>query len=101
MKKVKSSDRGDNDSYNNEKNQAHIPSSFAYKVVCVDNKFIKPVVLYRGKNAVYRFIEKILVEYDYCSRVIKKPFNKKLKKDVSHVVSGGCVTNYLMQDIIM
>ena len=48
MKRIKSSDRNDNDLYN-EKYQAHIPSSFAYKVVCVDNKFIKPVVLYREK----------------------------------------------------
>ena len=47
------------------KYQAHIPCNFAYKVVCVDDKFSKPVVLYRGKNAVYRFIETIPGEYDY------------------------------------
>ena len=27
----------------------HVPCSFTYKVVCIDNKFSKPVVLYRGK----------------------------------------------------
>ena len=31
-----------------------------------------------GKNAVNRFIEKILEEYDYCRKVIKKHFNKNL-----------------------
>ena len=62
LKGVKSSDKN-NGSYK-EKYQAHIPCSFAYKVVCVDNKFSKKVVLYRGKNAVYRFIEAILNEYD-------------------------------------
>ena len=48
--------------------------SFAYKVVCIDNKFSKLVVLYRGKNAINRFIEKILEEYDDCKKVIKKAF---------------------------
>ena len=51
---VKSSDKN-NASYT-EKYQDHIPCSFAYKVVCVDNKFSKDVVLYRGKNAAYKFI---------------------------------------------
>ena len=48
------------------KYQDHIPCSFGYKVVCVDNKFSKKVVLYRGKIAVYKFIKAILGEYDYC-----------------------------------
>ena len=46
--------------------------------MCVDNKFSKNVVLYRGKNAAYKFIEAILEEYDYCRNVIKKHFNKNL-----------------------
>ena len=45
-----------------EKYQAHIPFSFAYKVVCIDDKLSKPVVRYRRKTAVYRFIEAILKE---------------------------------------
>ena len=48
-----------------EKCQDHISCSFAYKVVCVDNKFSKMVVLYRGENSVYKFIKAILEEYDY------------------------------------
>ena len=43
----------------------HIPCCFAYKVVCIDYKFVKPAVLYRGKHAVNKFIEVILEEYDY------------------------------------
>ena len=74
-KEVKSSSKN-NGSYT-EKYQNHIPYSFAYKVACVDNKFSKKVVLYRGKSAAYRFIEAILKEYDYCSKVTKK-FNKNL-----------------------
>ena len=55
----------------NKKYQNHIPYSFAYKVVCIDNKFSKRVVLYRGKNAGYKFIKPILYEYNYCRKVIK------------------------------
>ena len=76
LKEVKSSDKN-NSSYT-EKYQDHVPCSFAYKVVCVDNKFNEKVVLYRGKNYVYRFIEPILNEYDYCKKMIKKHFSKNL-----------------------
>ena len=46
-----------------KKNQDHIPCSFVYKVVCNDDKFSKNIVLYRAKNAVYRFIKEIIKEY--------------------------------------
>ena len=39
-----------------KKYQDHVPCSFAYKLVCVDDRFSKPIVLYRGKNAAYKFI---------------------------------------------
>ena len=61
-----------NNTLNTEKYQTHIPRSFAYRVVCVDDKFNKPVVLHRGKNAINRFIEAILKEYDYCKKMTKK-----------------------------
>ena len=57
-----------------EKYEAHIPCRFAYKVVCIDNKFSKNVVLYRGKNAVSKFIEAILEEYDYLKKNDKNAF---------------------------
>ena len=60
------------------KNQDHLPCSFAYKVVCIDNKYSKDIVLYRGKNAVFKFIRSIFKEYDYCKSVKKKHFNKNL-----------------------
>ena len=49
LKGVRDSDRKHNTSYT-EKYQKHSPCSFAYKVVCVDDKFSKPVVLYRRKK---------------------------------------------------
>ena len=60
------------------KHQNHVPCSFAYKVVYVDNKFSKNIVLYRGKDAFYEFIKSILTEYNYCRSVVKTHFNKNL-----------------------
>ena len=60
------------------KYQNHVPCSFAYKVVCVNNKFIKKIALYRGKDAVYEFIKSILNEYNYCRKVMKKCFRRNL-----------------------
>ena len=77
MKGVRSSDENNNTSYT-KKYQAHIPYSFASNVVCIDDRFSKPVVLYIGKNPVYRFIKKILGKYYYCKKVIKKYLNKNL-----------------------
>ena len=76
MKRVRGNHKN-NGSYT-EKYQDHIPCSFAYRLVCVDNKFSKKVVLYRGKNAVYKFIKAILEEYDYCKKMIKEHFHKNL-----------------------
>ena len=38
----------------------------------------KPIVVFRGENAAYEFIEAILKEYEYCKKVMKKHFNKNL-----------------------
>ena len=61
-----------------KKNQDHIPLSFAYKVVSIDDRFTKPVVAYRGDNAAYEFIKAIFKEYKYCKKVMNKHFNKNL-----------------------
>ena len=70
LKKLQINDRGKNTSYT-EKYNDHTSCSFGYKVVCIDDKFSKPAVLYRGKNAVNKFAETILKEYDNCKKVIK------------------------------
>ena len=46
-----------------KKYQDHVPCSFAYKVVCIDDRFTKPIVVFRGENAAYDFIKAILKEY--------------------------------------
>ena len=71
--------------------QDHIPCSFTYKLVCVDDKFTKPIVIFRGENPAYEFIKTILKEYQYCKKVMKKRFNNFNR--VTHV---GFVKNSLM-----
>ena len=43
-----------------KKYKGYIPCSFAYKLVCVDDKLTKPIVVFRGGNAAYKFIERFL-----------------------------------------
>ena len=59
-----------------KKYQDHVPCSFACKVVCIDDRFTKLIVVYRGENAAYEFIKAILKEYKYCKKVIKNTLTK-------------------------
>ena len=61
-----------------KKYQDHISCSFAYKVVCIDDRFTKRTVAYRGENAAYEFIKANIKEYKYCRKVMNKYFNKNL-----------------------
>ena len=60
--------------------QKHKDCSYVYKVVCCyDDQYSKPIELYRGPNAVYKFIEKMLEEEKWCKETLKKHFNKQLE----------------------
>ena len=50
----------------------HAPCSFTYKVACIDDRFSKPIVVFRGANAAYEFIKAILKEYEYCKKSNEK-----------------------------
>ena len=56
----------------------HVPCSYAFKVVCIDNRFSKSIVFYRGKNAAYGFIKAIHKEHKYYKELMKEYFNKNL-----------------------
>ena len=77
-----------------KKYHEHVPCSYAYKVVCIDDRFSKPIVVYRGENAAYEFIKAILKEYKYCRKVMNKHFNKNLimSEEEEHLFqqSNGC-----------
>ena len=69
-----------NESSYTEAYQKHTDCGYGYKVVCCyDDKYTKPIQLYRGEKAVYKFMENILEEVKYCKRVMKKYFNKPLR----------------------
>ena len=82
-----------------KKYQDHIPCSFAYQLVFVDDRFTKLIVLCRGKNAAYKFI---LAEYEYCKKVMKKHFNKNLimteEEEQFQSSSTCCIYKNLIED---
>ena len=45
-----------------KKYHEHVPCSYAFKVVCIDDRFSKSIVVFRGKNTAYEFIKAILKE---------------------------------------
>ena len=49
-----------------KKYHEHVPCSYPYKVVCIDETYSKSIVVYRGVNAAYEFIKSILKECKYC-----------------------------------
>ena len=51
---------------------------FMYNGCCYEDKYSKPIQTYRGENAVYKFMERMLKEVEYCKGVVKKRFNKPL-----------------------
>ena len=57
------------------KYQTHVGCSFGYKLVFnVEDQFNK---LYLIQDTVHKFITNMVEESKYCSRVIKRPFNKE------------------------
>ena len=58
LKKNKRNDKNNNTSYT-EKVQEHIPCSFAYKNMCIDDRFSKPLFFTEEKiNLLKRFLKK-------------------------------------------
>ena len=70
-----------------KKYQDHVSCSFAYKIVCVDYRFTKRIVVYRGQNVAYQFIKANIKDYKYSRKVMNKHFNKNLimSKEEEHL----------------
>ena len=66
-----------NDSYTN-KYKKHVACSCGYKLVRVDDKFIKPFKSYFGEDAIYNVINILSEESKYCSDVMKNFLTKDL-----------------------
>ena len=77
--KISGCQPNNNKSYT-EAYQKHTDCGYGYKVVCCyDDKYSKPITIYRGEKAVYKFIEAMLEEVKYCKKKMKKEFNKPLR----------------------
>ena len=72
IEKISGCQPKDNDSYT-ESYQKHTDCGYGYKLVCCyDDKYSKDTRIYKGEKAVYKFLEAMLREVEYCKRIIKK-----------------------------
>ena len=77
--KISGCQPNNNKSYT-EAYQKHTDCGYGYKVVCCyDDKYSKPIKIYRGEKAVYKFMEAMLEEVKYCKKIMKKECNKPLR----------------------
>ena len=63
---------------NTKKYKDHIVCSYSYKLVCVDDQYSKLDRSYFGEDAIDKFLNDMIKESKYCSRVIETKFNKTL-----------------------
>ena len=60
-----------------DKYQTHTSCSYGYEVVCCyDDKYSKPVKIYRGKNSISYFMLDMLSEVKYRQKTIATEFQK-------------------------
>ena len=59
--------------------QKHTNCGYGYKVVCCyDDKYSKPVQIYRGEHSVYKFLENMLEEVKWCQNMKKNHFDEDM-----------------------
>ena len=63
-----------------EQYQKHTACGYGYKVVCCyDDKFSKPIKIYRGEMTIQKFMKDMLAEVEYCKEVVENHFTKPLE----------------------
>ena len=62
-----------------------------FLVVCIDDRFTKPTVVYSSENAAFEFIKAILQEHKYCRKIRNKHFNKNsiMSEEEEHLFQQG------------
>ena len=60
------------------KYQEHIPNFIGTKLVCIDDRFTLPSIIFKGKNCVNEFIIWVLDKQKWTEQIIKQYFKKKL-----------------------
>ena len=59
--------------------QKHIRNSLGTKLVCIDNRFTLPTIIFEGKNCINKFIKWTFTQQGQINQIINEHFNKKLK----------------------
>ena len=60
------------------KHQEHYPNSIEAKLVCIDDRFTLPSIIFKGKDCINKFIGWVLNKQKWTRRIAKKYFNKRL-----------------------
>ena len=60
------------------KYQEHIPNSVGAKLVCIDDRFTLPSIIFKGKDSITKFITGVLGKQKWTKQIIKQYFNKRL-----------------------
>ena len=60
------------------KYQEHQPNSIAAKLVCIDDRFTLPTIIFKGKDCIIKFITWVLDKQKWTQQTTKKYFNKRL-----------------------
>ena len=60
------------------KYQEHQPNSIGAKLVCIDDRFTLPSVIFKGKDCINKFITWVLDKQKWTQQITKKYFNKRL-----------------------
>ena len=60
------------------KYQEHTPNSIGTKLVCIDDRFTLPSVIFKGKDCINKFITWVLDKQKWTQQITKQYFNKKL-----------------------
>ena len=58
--------------------QEHIPNSIGAKLVCIDDRFTLPPIIFKGKDCINKFVTWVLDKQKWTQQITKKYFNKRL-----------------------
>ena len=60
------------------KYQEHIPNSIGAKLVCIDDRFTLPSIIFKGKDCINKFITWVLDKQKWTHQITKQYFSKRL-----------------------
>ena len=60
------------------KYQEHIPNSIGAKLVCIDDRFTLPSIIFKGKDCINKFITWVLDKQRWTKQITKQYFHKRL-----------------------